>query len=81
MDKKGLLQKLQSNHYLVTKQLKGEEKHQERLTNVICYDKDFGYMQIPFMHGSSTSMLFHDSNFKNANLSDINCEYYANKQA
>ncbi len=56
MDETWLFYRLQLNHSLATKQLEGKKQDKERLTIVICYNKD-GFEK--FLYGSLVSMINH----------------------
>ncbi|KAL2227918.1 UNVERIFIED_CONTAM: Tigger transposable element-derived protein 4, partial [Sesamum indicum] len=77
LDEIGLFYSLQADHSLTTKQLEGRKQDKERLTVVICYNKD-GLENIPlWIIGKHAKPRC----FKNINMSSINCHYRPNKRA
>ncbi|XP_022851306.1 CENP-B homolog protein 2-like, partial [Olea europaea var. sylvestris] len=77
MDETGLFYRLEADHSLATKQLKGRKKDKERITVVVCCNVDRSD-KLPFW---VIGKYANPRCFKNVNMNNLNCKYRSNKKA
>ncbi|XP_022895244.1 CENP-B homolog protein 2-like [Olea europaea var. sylvestris] len=77
MDETGLFYRLEADHSLATKQIKGCKKDKERITVVVCCNVDGSDKVSLWVIGKYANLRC----FKNMNMNNLNCKYRSNKKA